>query len=92
MNNKKTVLGLIALAAAGALAGVLFAPDKGSKTRKKIKGKAEDFSGSLRNSFDEFMYELKKAYRSGSSEAGELSEIAKAKINALKADVKTNWS
>ena len=92
MNNKKAVLGLIALAAAGALAGVLFAPDKGSKTRKKIKGKAEDLSGSLRSSFDDFMHELKKAYRSGSGEAEELSERAKAKINALKSDVKANWS
>jgi len=92
MNNKKTVVGLIALAAAGALAGVLFAPDKGSKTRRRIKGKAEDISGSLKSSFDDFMYELKKAYRSGSEEAEELSERAKAKINALKAEAKINLS
>ena len=92
MDNKKTILGLIALAAAGALAGVLFAPDKGSKTRKRIKGKAENISGSLKSSFDDFMYELKKAYRSGSEEAEELSQRAKDKINALKAEAKTNWS
>jgi gas vesicle protein len=92
MDNKKALLGIFALAAAGAVAGVLFAPDKGSKTRKKLKGKAEDLQGSLRTSFDDFMYELKKAYRSGSNEAEELSERAMAKINALKADVKTNLS
>lgn len=35
--TRNTVLGFLAGAATGALAGVLIAPAKGSKTRKKIK-------------------------------------------------------
>ena len=36
MESSKVVLGVIGGVAVGALLGVLFAPDKGSKTRKKI--------------------------------------------------------
>ena len=39
MNATKTVLGFLIGFTTGALAGILFAPDKGSATRKKIFGK-----------------------------------------------------
>ncbi|MFT3682453.1 MAG: YtxH domain-containing protein [Ferruginibacter sp.] len=89
MSNTKVVLGIVAGAAAGALLGILFAPDKGSKTRKKIAGKAGDVSDSLKNSFNEFVDELKAL---GRAEADEMTEKAKAKMNAVKADVKASLS
>ena len=92
MSNTKTVLGFVAGAAVGALAGILFAPDEGKKTRKKIAGKAGDVSDSLKASFEDFMGELKKAYSNGKEEADELGETAKAKMNALKADAKASLS
>lgn len=39
-NNSNTLLGVLAGTAIGALAGILFAPDKGSNTRKKITEQA----------------------------------------------------
>ena len=42
MANTKTLLGFLAGAAVGALAGILLAPDKGSETRKKISKKTGD--------------------------------------------------
>ena len=36
-NTGNTLLALLAGAAIGAIAGILMAPDKGSKTREKIK-------------------------------------------------------
>jgi len=42
MKNKSLLFGLIAGAAAGAIAGVLLAPDKGAKTRKKVLDKSRE--------------------------------------------------
>ena len=40
--NSGIVLGILAGAAIGSLLGVLFAPEKGVETRRKLRRKAED--------------------------------------------------
>jgi gas vesicle protein len=92
MSNKKAVLGFVAGAAVGALVGILLAPDKGSSTRKKISGKAEDVSDSLKSSYDDFVSKLKKAYSSSKEDAEAMSEKVKTQVNSLKADAKANLS
>lgn len=92
MKNTKAVLGFVAGAAVGALIGVLLAPDKGSNTRKKISGKAEDMTDSLKSSYDEFVAKLKKAYTTSKEDAEEMSEKVKAQVNTLKAEAKANLS
>jgi gas vesicle protein len=42
MSSGKVLLGVLAGVAVGAALGVLFAPDKGWNTRKRISKKAED--------------------------------------------------
>jgi gas vesicle protein len=49
MKKSNVVLGILAGAAVGALLGVLFAPDKGSKTRRKIYRKGEDIVDDLKD-------------------------------------------
>ncbi len=92
MSNTKALLGFVAGAAVGALAGILLAPDKGSNTRKKISGKAEDISDSLKSSYDDFTDQLKKVYTNSKEDAEEMSEKVKAQVNSLKADAKANLS
>jgi gas vesicle protein len=53
MNTGKAILAVLVGAAAGAALGILFAPEKGSDTRKKIIKKGEDLASSLNEKIDE---------------------------------------
>src|SRR5690349_13554358 len=55
MKTGKVLLGVLAGVAAGALIGILFAPEKGSKTRKKILDKGQDYADELKEKFDVFV-------------------------------------
>ncbi|MER0439164.1 YtxH domain-containing protein [Emticicia sp. W12TSBA100-4] len=45
--NSKIIIGIAAAAAAGAAIGVLFAPEKGSKLRERVREAANDFATDL---------------------------------------------
>jgi gas vesicle protein len=54
MKDSTKVLGALVLgAAAGAVLGLLFAPDKGSEIRKKLKDNAEDLLDELADKIEE---------------------------------------
>ncbi|MBN1625077.1 MAG: YtxH domain-containing protein [Deltaproteobacteria bacterium] len=55
MSKSDIVIGVFLGAAAGALLGVLFAPDKGSETRKKINSKGKEIGDELRVKFNEII-------------------------------------
>lgn len=61
-NTGKTVLALLAGAAIGAGLGILFAPDKGSNTRKKIRDGFEEGKENLKHRFDEVTENLKSKF------------------------------
>ncbi|MDR3711791.1 MAG: YtxH domain-containing protein [Puia sp.] len=62
MNNSKLVIGFLAGAAIGGVLGVLFAPDKGEETRKKIAKKGNDVSDALKDKFNEFVDGVKGSF------------------------------
>lgn len=75
----KILVGFLAGAAVGALAGILFAPDKGSDTRKKIVDKTGDLSDSLKGSFNNFIDGVKQTYAGAKEEVDEFGENVKGK-------------
>ncbi|CAM4257301.1 YtxH domain-containing protein [Flavobacterium terrigena] len=62
MDSGKTALGIVLGIGVGALLGVLFAPDKGSKTRKKIMDKGHDFADGLKGKFDGLYQDVTDKY------------------------------
>ena len=52
MRRVNVVIGTMAGVAAGALLGVLFAPDKGTETRRKISSKSKEKADLLKNKFE----------------------------------------
>jgi len=56
MNSSKIVFGVLGGIAAGAIAGILLAPDKGSKTRKKILSNGKDFADDMKGKLED-LYE-----------------------------------
>ena len=55
MNTEKLVLGTLAGLAAGAILGILMAPDKGSETRRKIREGSMDAVDSLKDKVDSML-------------------------------------
>jgi len=60
MSSGKLLLGVVAGVAAGALMGILFAPEKGSVTRRKISKKGEDYVDSIKGKINEVVEKIFK--------------------------------
>jgi gas vesicle protein len=62
MGSKKIIAAVLLGAAAGAIAGILFAPEKGAVTREKIKEAGEDLKDTFKDKFNEFVDSVKEKY------------------------------
>jgi gas vesicle protein len=74
MSSGKVFLGLLAGVAAGALMGVLFAPEKGSVTRKSIAKKSEDYVDDLKVKFQDFLETVTDRIEKVKEDATEFAE------------------
>lgn len=61
-NNTNSVLALLLGAAIGAGVGILFAPDKGSKTREKIKDGFDDAKDNLKHKFEDVTHQMRNKF------------------------------
>ena len=89
MSAGKVLLGVIAGVAAGALLGVLFAPEKGLDTRKKISRKEEDLAGSLKEKFSKFLDTISGKFEMAKDEVTDIADNFQAKSEEIKKEVKT---
>jgi gas vesicle protein len=80
-SNEKLIGALLLGAAIGGVLGVLFAPDKGSETRKKIAGKSGELTGAIKEKFNSFLEEVATQTENVKSKATEFAENGKSKID-----------
>jgi gas vesicle protein len=88
MSSGKVLLGVLAGVAAGALIGILFAPDKGTETRKKIVKKSEDYVDEVKEKFNGLIDDLTKKMDGVHAKANKMADHTKATVEDAK--VSTN--
>lgn len=80
MKSGNLVLGVLAGLATGAVLGILFAPDKGVKTRRRIAGGAKDLA-------DELTKKIKDEVSSLRHKASELEAKGEEKLAGMSNNV-----
>lgn len=88
MNTGKVILGTVAGLALGVIAGILFAPEKGSTTRRQIMDKGNGFVEDLKSKFDEFRDTITEKFESTKDDAENFANIGKTMYEDAKRDVK----
>jgi len=88
MSTGKVALGVLAGLATGAILGILFAPEKGSVTRKKIADKGKDSLDGLKTKYnsviDNLSSRLEQVKQNGHAAVDEAYEYADDAKNSLK--------
>lgn len=72
--NENSILAILAGAAIGVGLGILFAPDKGSKTREKLKDGFDDLKGETKTKWNALEEETKEKFSKTKNELKETIE------------------
>ena len=88
MSNSKILVGFLAGAAVGSVLGILFAPDKGTETRRKIADSSTDVTDSLKQKFNDFVDGIKDSYQGVKDDAEDLADEGASKLNTFKNEAK----
>ena len=69
--------------------GILFAPDKGTETRRKISEQSNDLADNLKGKFTDLVDGVKDKFSSLKGEAEDVAEKGYSAYNRTKAEAKT---
>jgi gas vesicle protein len=86
MSSSKLLAGILLGATVGAVVGILFAPDKGSETRKKISDSTNDLGDNLKTKFSEMTDSIKEKFESIKGDANEILQKGKSYTEDVKND------
>lgn len=87
MSTGKVILGTMAGLAVGGILGILFAPEKGSVTRRQIMDKGNDYADELKSKYNEFADSMAEKFQSAKEDAQQLAENGKSRLEEIKNDV-----
>ena len=88
--NSGIVLGLLAGAAIGSLLGVLFAPEKGVETRRKLRRKAEDLRDEALDHYEHLRDQALERYENISGKVKQGAEKVVADVKESYENYKKN--
>ena len=80
MNSGKLLLGVLAGIAVGATLGILFAPAKGTATRKMISQKSDDYAEGLGEKFNDFVNDMSDKMETMKEDVVRMADHGKVKI------------
>ncbi|MFY9152551.1 MAG: YtxH domain-containing protein [Prolixibacteraceae bacterium] len=89
MSTGKVLLALLAGASAGALAGILLAPHKGSVTRKKISRTTGNYADGVKEKVNELLDEITEKFEKVKEDVSEFADQKLHKKSESKKEVKT---
>ncbi len=84
MNSIKVILGTLAGLSIGAIIGIMYAPNKGSTTRRYIIEKGDGNLQNLKEMFDEFTETISDKFEKSESEVNNFIRKSHDKIEAVK--------
>ena len=92
MKTGKSIMSILGGVAVGTALGVLFAPDKGTNTRKKIAEKSNDLKNKAKDTLIEVADTVTEKYNTVIDKSQELAKEVKENINGntkVEGDIKT---
>ena len=92
MSSSKVITGVLIGAAAGAILGILFAPEKGVETRNKLGKKGADLKDTIKNKVNDLVDSIADQFENAKNEADNLVEDGKYKIASAKYQAKKSLS
>ena len=89
MSTSKILLGFVSGAAIGAALGILFAPDKGTETRRKISEQSNDLADNIKGKFTDLVDGVKEKFSSVKNDAEDVAEKGYSAYNRSKSEAKS---
>ncbi len=80
MKSGRNLLVILAGAAAGAVLGILFAPEKGKVTRRRISKKGEAYAAAAKEKYDELLGDVNDRYEKAKEGITDFVKKGKVKV------------